>query len=290
MDHLSSAREILKGSYDLHMHTSPDVHERCVTDHEAALQAKHKGMGGILIKNHHAMTADRAALVSGLTGFSVFGSIVLNRAAGGLNVDILDTALQFGAKEVWMPTSDGTMHVAAVSIKKDREQPPGISLIDEKGNLIPTVIPILESISSHNVILGTGHISKEEAFVLIREAKSCGVRKIVVSHPQADFMGYSEEDIVTAARHGAIIEHDYVFLTPAALKVCGRVLQPEEMASLIRRVGAENSILATDSGQTSNPPPAECMEELIAAMLKCGISQEELVVMTRENPKKLIDS
>lgn len=290
MDYPSIAREMLMDSYDLHMHTSPDLHPRSVTDYEAAEQAKEKGMAGILIKNHLAMTADRARLVTGITGFPVFGSITLNRAVGGLNADVVETALAFGAKEVWMPTSDGTMDVRSMASRKPDEKRRAIRLIDEDGHIVSSLHAVLEAIARYDVILGTGHISKEEAAVLIKEAKERGVKKIVVSHPQGDFMGYSEDDIVMMAKMGALIEHDYVFLTSAALKVCDGVLQPGDIARLIRRVGAENSILATDTGQTSNPPPVECMERLIAALLMNGITREEIRIMTRENPRKLIES
>ena len=284
-----SIQELLKGAFDLHMHTSPDLHERSVDDFEAALQAKEQGMAGILIKNHSAMTAGRAALVSKQTGFPVYGSITLNRATGGFDPEVLKSALAFGAKEVWMPTSDGSMHLKAEAIKKGGVETSGLPLIDKNGQLVEEIGPILDAIAESNVILGTGHISKEEAFLLIQKAKERGVKKIVITHPQADFMGYSEEDIVAAAKMGALIEHDYVFLTPAAKKLCERVLNPSEMASLIRKVGPDNSILATDSGQTSNPPPAQCMALLISVLMDCGIAADEIRVMTHENPKRLIE-
>jgi hypothetical protein len=83
---LEIAESLLEGAYDLHIHTSPDVKERCVSDVEAAQQARDVGMAGILIKNHHTLTADRAAIATNVTDFPTYGSLALNLSVGGLNI------------------------------------------------------------------------------------------------------------------------------------------------------------------------------------------------------------
>ena len=55
-------------------------------DIDVANLAKAKGMRGIVLKNHVATTADRAALVMKVVpGIEVYGGIVLNKAVGGIN-------------------------------------------------------------------------------------------------------------------------------------------------------------------------------------------------------------
>jgi hypothetical protein len=67
---------------------------------DPARAAQEAGMRGILIKNHFAMTANRARMVIDETGFPVFGGIALNLSVGGLNPQAVEVALKFGAKIV----------------------------------------------------------------------------------------------------------------------------------------------------------------------------------------------
>ncbi len=50
------------GAIDIHVHSDPDVFNRSLDDFEVARIAARKGMRGIVLKNHVATTADRAAL------------------------------------------------------------------------------------------------------------------------------------------------------------------------------------------------------------------------------------
>src|SRR5690242_8852645 len=51
------------GAIDIHAHSDPDVFNRSLDDFELAHIAARKGMRGIVLKNHVAPTAERAALV-----------------------------------------------------------------------------------------------------------------------------------------------------------------------------------------------------------------------------------
>ena len=51
---------LLEGAIDIHIHSAPDVYDRIMNDMQLARHAKEMGMRAILIKNHFAMTADRA--------------------------------------------------------------------------------------------------------------------------------------------------------------------------------------------------------------------------------------
>ena len=50
----------LTGSYDLHVHTAPDVIPRRLGGPEMAQQAMRAGMRGFALKNHHFPTAQSA--------------------------------------------------------------------------------------------------------------------------------------------------------------------------------------------------------------------------------------
>jgi len=51
---------MLEGVYDFHVHSSPDVVERKLTDTELAREARNRNMAGLVIKNHLFETAARA--------------------------------------------------------------------------------------------------------------------------------------------------------------------------------------------------------------------------------------
>ena len=82
--------DILKGAYDMHIHTSPDVSPRKSTDLEIAEEWKTAGMKGGVVKCHFADTTGRAAILSALyPDLKIYGGLVLNRQAGGINPDDL---------------------------------------------------------------------------------------------------------------------------------------------------------------------------------------------------------
>ncbi|MDX1566077.1 MAG: DUF6282 family protein, partial [Phycisphaeraceae bacterium] len=94
----------LAGAIDLHVHTAPDVYERSVDDLSLARQAEKAGMKALLLKSHHTLTADRGTLAARQVNIPVFGGVALNQTVGGLNPVAAETAVEFGARQIWMPT------------------------------------------------------------------------------------------------------------------------------------------------------------------------------------------
>src|SRR4026209_3037177 len=110
------------GVIDVHVPSHPDVFGRNMDAIAAAQLAKAKGMRGIVLKNHVATTADRAALVMKVVpGIEVFGGIVLNKAVGGVNPDAVEWMHRmYGGrgKFVWLPTFDADKHIKTL-VNKD---------------------------------------------------------------------------------------------------------------------------------------------------------------------------
>lgn len=52
-----------------------------------------------------------AVVRESITGLKVFGGIVLNRMAGGLNAAAVEAELALGAKEVWLPIISAVNHI-----------------------------------------------------------------------------------------------------------------------------------------------------------------------------------
>ena len=62
---------------------------------------------------------------------------------------------------------------------------PGISILNETGDLLPVVYEIMEVIKKYNGVLATGHISPKESVLLCRAGRAYGV-KMVLTHPEFD--------------------------------------------------------------------------------------------------------
>ena len=62
----------------------------------------------------------------------------------------------------------------------------------------------------------------------------------------------------------------------------------KESAERIKAVGAEHFLLATDLGQTGNPSPPDGYKLLVGGLLAEGITKEQIRVMGREVPGRLL--
>ena len=110
---MSDVKELLKGGYDLHVHSAPDCLPRKMDDIDMAERITASTLSGYAIKNHWTSTAGRAKLINRLyPGCDAIGTITLNSAVGGLNPTAVEMAARGGVKLVWFPTCDNE-HEAA---------------------------------------------------------------------------------------------------------------------------------------------------------------------------------
>ncbi|MFC1534795.1 DUF6282 family protein [Thermodesulfobacteriota bacterium] len=267
---------LMEGAIDFHVHTAPDpFHERRLDVLDLAYRSKESGMRAVVAKNHQFGTAPLANLVNKtVPGFTVIGSLTLNREAGGLNPDIVEAAARAGAKVIWMPTSS--------SIVASKEKP-GIPLLDSDKRLLPDVITILEIIRENGMVLGTGHISLEEIYTLTAKAKELGVI-VTITHPLTPGFGdkltlQQQKELVSM---GALIEHCFV----ACMPVLGGK-SPKVMMEHINAVGEEHCILSTDFGQGIHPSPPEGFRMMVGTMLEFGLSEKEIETLIKINPASL---
>ena len=283
-------QRLLEGSIDVHIHSAPDIFPRIMNDIDLALTAKQEGMRAILIKNHVVITADRAEIASQVADFPVYGAIALNLPVGGLNLEAVEVALKMGAKEVWLPTIHASHYVAqkdhvptlAKAVKADVK---GIYLLKEDGTLKEELYPIFKKIAEYDVALGTGHITSREAKVAVREAAKVGVKKIIVTHPLATFVNYTNEDMKEVLDKGAMfLEHVFNDVT----RQVAYPITQKKLADAIRAIGAKYIVMSTDSGQWLNPIPAQSMGIYIKDMLDLGISEDDVRLMVKTNPARML--
>lgn len=271
-------KEILKGAYDLHVHTSPDVIPRKLDDEELVMRGKDAGMAGLVLKCHAAPTAGRAALMrKQYAGFDVIGSIALNNSVGGINPAAVETAGKMGARYVWFPTID------AIEYRKiqGKTTDGALTILTSDGSVAKPVIEVLELAKKYDMVVGTGHIGTEEALRLIDIAWDMGIKRICATHVTLPVCRMSDEQLAHAASKGAMLEYSYCHILSGKCTL-------DEVIRQIRNVGTEHVFLSSDLGQVANPYPEDGLLQFGQALLDRGIKKQELVQMLCENPKKLL--
>ncbi len=290
------AENPLIGAFDMHSHTFPDQHSRCINDLDLARKAKETGMRGVVIKNHEFSTNSRAYLTRQIVpGIEVFGSVTLNDSMGGINPVAVDRFIKFNltggfGKIIWLPTHDAAHHKGYFSKNPDA---PGLRVIDSTGKVIPELRKVLNLIARADLIFATGHVSPKEGVAAVKAAKEEGVKKVVVTHPMQTPVEMPMDDMKRCVEMGAMIEHTFLsfLMGPQArlewMKVW-RHVSLEDYAKAIKELGAENCVLVTDLGQYRNPIPADGMKEFILGLKAKGIKQEEIDLMVKKNPARLL--
>lgn len=260
---------------------------------EAVRLAAAGGLGGMVLKNHHLPTTDRAYHLSdAVEGFRVWGGIALNHAVGGLNPAAVETAIAYEAKVVWMPTIHSRLHLAAFGgdsfpgyeASSPRYGQP-ISVVDAAGRLHDNLREIVSLISESNVVLATGHLPLDEIHLTFAAARESGVDRLLVTHANWGPTRISVSDQQELVeRYDCSIEYS---LPP----LMGRWQSetPAETLQAARTVGLERVVLVTDGGNFWGPSPAEALRLIISMLLMEGASDQEIQSWAKVNPLRLID-
>lgn len=271
----------LSGCIDLHVHSGPDLRPRRLDDVALARAARAAGYRAILLKSHHTLTADRAAIAEQVVGgVRVFGGLALNHAVGGMNPAAVETALRMGAKEIWMPTVSAVVEHARVN------KPDPVRVDDGHGRLLPAAREVLALIRDRGAILGTGHLTIDEVRLVVAEARDLGLRRILLTHPEHPLLAFSLDAQRALAAQGVLFERCFCFSLGA---IPGHPVPLSQIAAAIREVGADSTVLATDLGRADLPDPVEGLGVYLAELAREGLPEADLAVMARENPTWLLD-
>jgi len=283
----------LEGVIDIHAHVAPESalfnFKRAFDAIEAAQIARIYGMRGIVLKVHYTETASWAYLVSQMVpGVEVFGGVVLNKAVGGINpvaVEAMAGVPGGRGRIVYMPTMDAAVRVPGS---------PNAVAVSRNGQLLPEVLEVLKVIARHDLALSTGHVSAEEALMIVKAAKAAGVNKIYVQHPNHGGIVMSMAQMKEAVRMGALIE---IVLSgegltgggPKVINADNPVMDygPQKLAD-IRALGPANVVMSTDLGQPGRVNYAQAFQTAMAVLAKSGFSQAEIDMMTKQNPARLL--
>jgi hypothetical protein len=271
---------LLNGAIDIHVHHLPDDRARSIDAIDVARLAQSRAMRAIVLKNHYESTAGLAWVVRKLVpGIEVFGGIDLNLTVGGINPDAVEHMTRvtggFG-RVVWMPTFD-----AENQVRLSKENRRFVS-VSKNGELLPAVKEVIALIAKHDLVLATGHSTPAEVLMLLREARSAGARRSVVTHATQTPVLMDVGQMQEAAKLGAFIE--FVGGNPNGAAAA----RLDAMADAIRRVGPQFVIVSSDLGQVGNPLPPDGFGAFLTALRARGFSAAEVDRMAKQNPATLL--
>lgn len=272
----------LTGAIDLHAHHGPDSYARQWDAFEVAKLAKERGMRGIVLKNHWTETAGLAWLIRkyGTQGIEVFGSVTMDTPVGGVNpmaVRYLADVEGNWGRIVWMPTHDSEHEVDYA--KETRAK----AIVSRNGKLIPEVLEVLDLIKEHNFALATGHVTPEEALMIMTEAKQRGITKIIVTHPLLgpQFTAMSVPQLQESVKLGGAVE-----ITAGALSREGP--GKARAIDVIKTLGVQNVFVGSDSGLVGTPNHPDALAMAAKALRAAGFSEKDLKWMFKDTPARLV--
>jgi hypothetical protein len=276
----SVAAAQIEGAIDLHVHSAPDSVPRALTAIETAQTARRYGMRAVLYKSHRFETATLAYLVAQVVPeVGAYGGIALNRSVGGFNVAAIEqmAAMTGGhGRIVWMPTVDAAQGPFAAAVDAADILP-----VSERGELLPEVVAVLETIASLDLALATGHSSPQDSLLLVRAAHDLGIDRIVITHPLDDLTlpQNIQREVIEL---GALLEYPVANIAPTGSTPF------EEFVERIRSAGPKNVVLSTDLGQAANPIPAAGFALGVQRLLDAGFTEREMDLMIRRNPARIL--
>jgi hypothetical protein len=284
--------KILNGSIDIHIHGYPET--LVDTGWDFAWEAKSAydaGMRAIVCKSMHIDTAPAVYFVQQIIDkyasekdeephpFNVFGGVVLNRTAGGINPIAAETSAKVGAKIIWLPSHDSAHHMKVLG------EGQGIEVLDKDDNVLPELIEIFKIVAKYDIILDLCHTSTKERFIITEEAQKYGVKKILLSHPTWSNNRMTIDQMADIAKLGAYIGvYEYCEIPSFNSPNVDR----NEVLEIIKKVGVDKIVMATDYGTMLNVPPVEGMKLYIRALRYLGVSEEDIRTMIVTNPSKLL--
>lgn len=300
MSETTKLSPLLEGAYELHLHCDPSKFPRVQNIKQIAADARSAKMGGFVTKSHEWPTGPLAEAVNYYEPeLQVFGGVVMNPIAGGLNPEILRTQLECSAtKLVWMPTVSSEAHKCSDFAKgptklfggdagggqKSAEDEKGMTILDENDELLPVMHEILDVIAEKEVCLCTGHLSPEEVDKVVDGALEHGVKKILIQHVDVGIVPIPFEQQKGLAAKGAILEKCLLACTDFG----ENNVSYEQIATSIKELGAESCVLVTDFGQAHNLPPVQALGNFADEMLANGVSEADIRTMLVDNPRKML--
>ncbi|VVE25455.1 DUF6282 family protein [Pandoraea terrigena] len=288
---------IVKGAVDLHCHSGPSVMPRYFTHYEAMEEASEAGLRAILIKDHYYSATPVTEMLNKHfkhLGVKLLSGVPLNNQTGGLNIYAVEHGIALGARLIWMPTFTSANHIrhhrAAgedfqfPKARKKMLEPKPLTILDNGGKLLPEVLPILDMIAEHDVVLSSGHLHISEIWPLFEEAKRRGVTRMICNHPTY-VIDATTDDIRQLASMGVYLEHSMCMFAENSKF---RFYDPPILDGLIKAGTVDKTILGSDLGQVGNPRVVDGFRNVVSLCLDLGYSEDDVRKMVSTNAAELI--
>ena len=303
---------IMTGAVELHAHGSPAAwqSEGRANFYDTAVSVSEAKYSAIVFKDQdcpsYSMAGavqqainDRAKILASqeieFTPAKIFGSLVLDKASGGMNTQAVSKALMYDGfcKEIFLPCQDSALQCALFG-----DEDKGIFVSDLRGTLTPEMIKILDMMAEHNdnckgdtVALATCHVSNEEKYDISKYVHDRGMNvPIVHDHVTQEMTQLLTEEALQLIDLGTYVEicaNSTVPWTSMQNWIVAYDYNMNMTKELLKARGPEHIILITDSG-LSGYYETEGMRMLIRGLLKNGVSESDVHHMAAIAPAKAI--
>lgn len=275
---------LLRGAIDMHFHMDPptDKTPGALIDNIRAIRLL--GVRGLVLKSHGESTAGLAYVLGrDMPDMTFIGSVVLNRAVGGINVAAVERIASLKgrpARVVWLPTDDSYAYA-----KQDPKRP--VVQLSKNGQLLPEVKQVIAFIGKSDLVLATGHSAPEDALLVLKEGQAQGLKRMVATHAMELIGKMTFEQIEQAVKLGAIVELDFRHLVEG-----GGI-------EVIKKLGPEHFFISQFWTYQLWPPSAEPFKPIeygglekvgrfVEEMHAQGITDRDLDLMVKINPARLL--
>jgi Family of unknown function (DUF6282) len=291
---MSKYDDLLQDAIDLHVHIDLEFSLTAIRKREPEWlwlpKAEAMGMRGVVLKSHWWPTATAVSYIKELYRGSVevWSSIALNPVVGGLELWAAEAAAAQGARVVFLPTwgssrdleQRGFIHeqLQATYATFDSTKIRAERLIDDSAKLTARARDLVHFCCERELTLATGHVHWQEAIAVIEEAHRLNYERIIFTHP---YRGTPVEALKHAAELGAYLEVVWGNIGP------GRE-NPVDFVRLVRDVGIERCVIASDYFRPSQPPPPEMFRFLLGTLHDAGFSAAEIRAAVARNPARVL--
>jgi hypothetical protein len=287
------ATDLVVGAVDVYQHAEPDLLPRRGDDVALAHEAKEAGLAAAVHRHHFSPTAERSRLVTAITGFPLFGAILLNDSVGGLNPMAVELAIEMGTVWIGLPTLSARAQRQRLGRTPTQHQralafgPGNLTLVDDDGALLDPVHEILRLAAACDLAVNVGYASFPECLAVLRVARAIGMAKLVITNPLTTMqLTLGELDELLASADVVVEQTCYSLHASGSYGGGDRAI--ETAAALIGHVGYRRVVLSSDGGMREAPRPAELLAWGCEQLLGAGFAEAQLRSMTRTLPSELV--
>ena len=236
------ARELVRGAFDPHVHVAPDFAPRRITDLELAQRCLELGLAGFGLKSHY--TADRRARGGRHRGRArACGRSARSRSttpsAASTRPPSRSPRARARGSSGCPPSAPRTSSARSSDADPDGKVPVWVRFELElrAAGVRPQAVPVRRRrrraaagaarrarvVARHDLVLATGHLSRDEIFAVVDAAVEAGVKTIVVTHPEFPSQRIARPTSSALAERGALMER--AFTTAYTGKCSGTTLR-----------------------------------------------------------------